>query len=179
MEDDLRESETRSRYLMQSSMDGIHVLDVQGNVVEANDAFCKMLGYMREEISSLNLTWLKDTEGRYLTVNKLFLEFLQLKDTRQAIGKTDFDLHPPELAEKYLADDAEVMATGRQKHAVESAFDGRQKRWVETFKTPIVDSRVTVLGTVGVAKVITERMRAEEALRFAAVTFETPAGLAR
>jgi len=45
----------RNQALMQNSMDGIHVMDVQGNVIEANDAFCRMLGYSQEEASGLNV----------------------------------------------------------------------------------------------------------------------------
>lgn len=46
---------SRFRTLMMTSMDGIHIMDTQGNVVEANDAFCNMLGYTREEVSGLNV----------------------------------------------------------------------------------------------------------------------------
>lgn len=45
----------RNHALMQNSMDGIHVMDTQGNLVETNDAFCNMLGYTQEEVSSLNI----------------------------------------------------------------------------------------------------------------------------
>jgi len=45
----------RNQALMQTSMDGIHVMDSQGNLMEANDAFCNMLGYTREEMVSLNV----------------------------------------------------------------------------------------------------------------------------
>ena len=44
----------RNQTLMQNSMDGIRVMDMQGNVVEANDAFCRMLGYTQQEIGHLN-----------------------------------------------------------------------------------------------------------------------------
>ena len=45
----------RNKTLMQSSGDGIHILDDQGNVVEANETFCKMLGYTSEEVLHLNV----------------------------------------------------------------------------------------------------------------------------
>ncbi|MBF0495031.1 MAG: PAS domain S-box protein [Deltaproteobacteria bacterium] len=45
----------RNQTLLRNAGDGIHVLDEQGNVVEANDAFCNMLGYSREEILQLNV----------------------------------------------------------------------------------------------------------------------------
>ena len=119
------------------------------------------------------LTWLKDAGGRYITINKVFADYLRLADVRQVVGKTDMDLHPKELAEKYRADDAEVMATRQQKHVEEPAFDGADIHWVETFKTPIIGAHGQVMGTVGFAGDITERKNTEEALRVAAVTFET------
>ena len=42
--------------LLQTASDGIHILDTDGNVVEANDAFCRMLGYSREEILRMHVT---------------------------------------------------------------------------------------------------------------------------
>ncbi len=51
----------RYRTLMRNSKDGIHILDMHGNVVEANDAFCSMLGYTREEMVGLNaIAWAVD-----------------------------------------------------------------------------------------------------------------------
>jgi PAS domain S-box-containing protein len=112
------------------------------------------------------LAWLKDTEGRYITVNKVFADFLHLENTRQAIGKTDLDLQPnKELAEKYRADDAGVLASGQQKHVEEPSFDGENMRWVETYKTPIIDKDGILLGTAGCASDITERKQVEEKIR--------------
>lgn len=51
----LRESEQRFRALLRAASDGIHILDEKGNVVEVNDAFCRMLGYTREELLGLNV----------------------------------------------------------------------------------------------------------------------------
>jgi PAS domain S-box-containing protein len=111
------------------------------------------------------LTWLKDTRGRYITINKVFADYLRLEDPKQVIGKTDLDFQPEELAKKYQADDAEVIAARRQKHVEEPAFDGENHHWVETYKTPIIDAHGEVLGTVGFARDITERIRAENIIR--------------
>ena len=46
----------RNQTLMHNSMEGIHILDVYGNVLDVNDAFCNMLGYGREELIRLNVT---------------------------------------------------------------------------------------------------------------------------
>ena len=45
----------RHQALMKAATEGIHIMDIQGNVVEANDAFCRMLGYTQEEVAGLNV----------------------------------------------------------------------------------------------------------------------------
>ncbi len=42
--------------LMASALEGIHIMDMQGNVVEANQTFSKMLGYTREEVLKLHVS---------------------------------------------------------------------------------------------------------------------------
>ncbi|MFA6546519.1 MAG: PAS domain S-box protein, partial [Limisphaerales bacterium] len=46
----------RNATILQAASDGIHVLDERGNVVEANAAFCRLLGYTREEMLCLSAT---------------------------------------------------------------------------------------------------------------------------
>jgi len=45
----------RRQILVESSFDGIVVIDSQGNVVEANTSFANMLGYSLEEVATLNV----------------------------------------------------------------------------------------------------------------------------
>ncbi|KAF0142813.1 MAG: multi-sensor hybrid histidine kinase [Stygiobacter sp.] len=45
----------QNKLLFNSSADGIHILDTEGNVVQVTDSFCKMLGYTAEEMSSMNV----------------------------------------------------------------------------------------------------------------------------
>jgi PAS domain S-box-containing protein len=46
----------KTEILLRSANDGIHILDANGYVLQANDAFCRMLGYTQEEASRLNVT---------------------------------------------------------------------------------------------------------------------------
>ena len=46
----------RNQSLMMSVMDGICIMDVQGHIVMANDAFCRMLGYAQGELAKLNVS---------------------------------------------------------------------------------------------------------------------------
>ena len=44
----------RHQTIIQTTTDGVHIIDSQGGVKEANPAFCSMLGYTREELFQLN-----------------------------------------------------------------------------------------------------------------------------
>ncbi|MDR3394592.1 MAG: EAL domain-containing protein [Parasulfuritortus sp.] len=50
----LKQSETNQAFLRNAS-DGIHILDENGNLIEASDSFCAMLGYSREEVIGMNV----------------------------------------------------------------------------------------------------------------------------
>jgi diguanylate cyclase (GGDEF)-like protein/PAS domain S-box-containing protein len=45
----------REQATLQSSLDGIHIFDVEGNLLEANPAFCKMLGYSHQALLTMNV----------------------------------------------------------------------------------------------------------------------------
>ncbi len=55
-EKELSELSLQNQTLLQTASDGIHVLDNQGNIVEVNEAFCKMLGYASAEMKQLNVS---------------------------------------------------------------------------------------------------------------------------
>jgi PAS domain S-box-containing protein len=110
------------------------------------------------------LLWLKDTESRFLSVNQAFVRSCGRKRSEEVVGKTDLDIWPRELAEKYRQDDQEVM-TRRTPIAVEERiFDQEVARWFQTFKTPVITADGQVLGTCGFALDVTERKRVEEAI---------------
>ena len=46
----------RSQVLLQNASDGIHIIDLQGRVLEASDAFCRMLGVPRSEAIGMSVT---------------------------------------------------------------------------------------------------------------------------
>lgn len=111
------------------------------------------------------MAWLKDSKGRYMMVNKSYIEYIRPRNIQQVIGKTDFDIWPKELAEKYRAVDLEVINSRQQKHVEEQSLDGDRLHWVETVKSPIIDKNGNVLGTTGFSRDITERKKAEEKIR--------------
>jgi len=109
-----------------------------------------------------HLAWLKDEEGRFITVNRNFAEISGCTSA-EMLGKTVQDLWPREMAERYRADDAEVIATRRQK-TVEEPFATLPDSLYETFKAPILDADGMVLGTVGLARDIKRQREMEREL---------------
>jgi PAS domain S-box-containing protein len=140
-------------------------------VLDRTEELRRQTSYLRTMIDTLPMmAWFKDTDSRFLVVNQVFaLAAARTPNVDDLIGKCDFDFWPREHAEVYRADDAEVMAT-RQRKAVEEPFvdahDGAI--WIETFKAPVMDEDGRVLGTVGLARDISER-KAVEAAREAAL----------
>jgi PAS domain S-box-containing protein len=56
-EDAARLSDTRFRRLIDSNILGVVTANAQGAIIQANDAFLKMMGYSREEMESGELRW--------------------------------------------------------------------------------------------------------------------------
>lgn len=52
----LRRESEKNLALLHNASDGIHILDPDGNVIEASDSFCAMLGYTRAEIIGMNVS---------------------------------------------------------------------------------------------------------------------------
>lgn len=111
------------------------------------------------------LVWLKDTESRFLTANRTFLDAVKLPNAGAIAGKTDLDFWPPEMAEQFRDDDAAVMASREKKIVVEPVKIGDKTIWHETYKAPVIGDDGSLLGTVGFALDISERVHTEKAMR--------------
>ena len=111
------------------------------------------------------LIWLKDRDGRFLSVNKEFAKSCGVMDPALLTGKSDLDIWPRELAFRYIADDARVMETGESFTVEEPISDQGEVKWFETFKTPVRDEHGRVIGTTGYSRDVTARKRAEMDLK--------------
>jgi PAS domain S-box-containing protein len=54
---DLAEREARIRRLVDANIIGMFIWDLEGRILEANDAFLRMVGYDREDLASRRLRW--------------------------------------------------------------------------------------------------------------------------
>ena len=113
----------------------------------------------------------KDQENRFIRTNKALEVTLGLPK-EELDGKSLFDLYPSQ-ADAYWKDDQEVIRSGHPKrNIVETLETPEGVRWLQTDKIPYRDARGKIIGVIGFAVDITERQRAEEALKRAQVELE-------
>ncbi len=105
----------------------------------------------------------KDLEGHITYANSRFLQLMELS-IDEVLGKTDFDLFPADLAEKYRADDRSVVQSDGVFECIErNQHDGREV-FFEVRKMPMRDASGNVVGVEALFWDVTRRYRAELAL---------------
>ncbi len=107
----------------------------------------------------------KDAEGRYLWANANLLKAHGLKDVASIVGKTVFDINPPERARGFDEDDQRVLRGESLVNKLEpgSYADGKPM-WTLTTKIPLRGPDGSITGLCGIAKDVTTQIVAEQAL---------------
>ncbi len=113
--------------------------------------------------NSPDLIYFKDANSSYTRINAAHAEALGLAGPEQAIGRSDADFHPAELARGVRDEERALMTAGRAL-AGEVEHDARRDRYYLTTKVPLRDASGRVSGLVGISRDITARKKAEEKL---------------
>ena len=148
---------------------GVQVLfwDVTDGVA-AKQALRASEAHYQSLVESLPLSvFRKDDKFRFVFGNKRFCETIGIP-VEKFSGKTDFELFPDQFATKFRRDDVEILTAGVTIEDVEEIVqpDG-QRYYIQTLKCPVRDAEGQIIGIQGMFWDVSDRKRAEEALRHA------------
>ncbi len=109
--------------------------------------------------------FLKDLDGRFQLVNSKFEDWYGVSSAK-VIGKSSHDIYPEEFADKYAAQDREVIATQAtcEREATIPFLDGTEHKIVIT-KFPVWDGSGEIVGIGTINSDVTAHRDAEEKLR--------------
>ena len=105
----------------------------------------------------------KDSAARKIMANPADLKVLGCKTEAEAIGKTDFDLFPRDIATAFFTDDQVVLWKGqsiinREEKVVRA---NGEVHWLLTTKVPWRDATGKIIGLVGIGRDITNKKHLE------------------
>jgi len=107
--------------------------------------------------NSQDTIYFKDADGRFMRVNRKHAEYMGLTHPDEAIGKTDHDIHLPQLADETKVDEQQIMHSRQPMLNKEENVcwkDGREM-WVSTSKQPLIDADGNLVGIFGISRDIT------------------------
>ncbi len=156
------------------SPDMVNLLRIAGQVVTnalLQQRFEQTLAQERTLLRTLidtlpDYIYAKDEASRFILNNRAHVRLLRARHPSDVYGKTDYDIFPRELADRYYEDEQAVIRSGialvnREESVLTEAGE---QQWVLTTKVPLKDAEGHSTGIVGVSRDITSRKRMAEAL---------------
>ncbi|MDD3237135.1 MAG: PocR ligand-binding domain-containing protein [Candidatus Gastranaerophilales bacterium] len=142
------------------SEDTLRVITAQIEVA-LNKAKLHQENYIQQErekalLNNLPYTaWLKDKDGKYLTVNKVALQMYGHK-IEEILGKDDFEIFGTNAGKIRQEEDRKVIESKQSIFFEKESMVKGIKRYVEGYKSPVFDKNGEVIATAGIVKDVTD-----------------------
>ncbi|MBV6645434.1 MAG: PAS domain-containing protein [Cyclobacteriaceae bacterium] len=117
--------------------------------------------------NSTDYFYTKDVDLRFISASQSFTKLMGIANWNDIVGKTDYDIYPIELAEKYEKVEQKVLSTGQGFYDLEEEFvtQSGEKIWISNTTEPIRNEEKKIVGLIGISHDITQRKKMEEDLR--------------
>ncbi len=132
----------------------------EGKLAAERNLLRTLIDNMPDEI------YVKDTDSRFILCNRTVAEHHGVSSPDELIGKTDFDLYPGKVAERYCAEEQQIMCSGEPKvNCFEIYLDSKGNEvWGLNTRMPLRDSEGRIIGIVGIGRDVAQEKKAEKAL---------------
>lgn len=110
-----------------------------------------------------DVVYFKDMESRFLLVSMSLASKHSLKSADEMLGKTDFDFFTEEHARQAFNDEQEIIRSREPLLNIveKETWEDGTVSWVSTSKMPLYDADGAIVGTCGMSRVVTDRIKAE------------------
>ncbi|NLG05474.1 MAG: PAS domain S-box protein [Clostridia bacterium] len=143
-------------------------------------AFQKMIPVALDMMmtSTKDIVFIKDRSLKYVCLSQMFADLLGIKDLKEAVGKTDFDLFEPDLAIQYYTEDIRLMESNEPiiDHIDQLPMKDGIIRYSSMSKYLLKDNYGNIIGIYGTGRDITDNREALKRLQLLINTI--PGGLA-
>lgn len=144
-----------------------HVYQLEERVAARSVEVAEERNLLRTVIDTIpDVIYVKDREHRFVLCNHIPVSSKQSTDPQLYLGKTDFDFHPPEAAERFRAEEQAIFNTGQPVLRQEMALVREDDTvvWLLTTKVPLRNQQGEIIGLAGISNDITALKLATNAL---------------
>jgi PAS domain S-box-containing protein len=109
--------------------------------------------------------YFKDKQSKFIRVSDSMVSlFPGYTSPQELVGKSDFDFHTPENAQRMFDDEQDILKGLRPpliNNLVHEVFEDGREQWVSTTKMPLKDLQGNLIGIWGISKIVTDFKNAE------------------